>query len=284
MCWLCDTYGDLNYSNGLWYLNPRNYARNMYKLRAPGEGFSGVLKGGGETGATAPGPRLPELLDAMEKSKEEFERVRTEWYESVKNAGGSSQVVPLGDADKVLELCSPIGLIDCICRKGFRARDERNELEYTCMGMGVGMLKWERWPERYKGGVKLVNTDEAKEWNHEMDKRGFVHILMLFGAPYIGGFCQCEYPDCEQIRMAVDFGLLLTKGHYVAVVDYDKCNGCGICAQRCQFGALKYEVGIQRANIDQLRCYGCGLCETGCPREAITLVERKSIPVLAEVW
>ena len=284
MCWLCEQYGDPEHGNGLWYLNPRNYSRNMYKLRPPGEGFGGVLAGGGETGASAGGPKFPELLEAMEKSKEEFERVRTEMYDSVKNAGGSSQVVPLRDADKVLELCSPVGLIDCVCRKRFRARDERNELEYTCMGMGVGMLKWERWPERYKGGVKFVNVAEAKEWNHEMDRRGFVHILMLFGTPYIGGFCQCEYPDCEQIRMAVDFGLLLTKGHYVAVVDYDKCNGCGICAQRCQFGALKYEVGIQKANIDQLRCYGCGLCETGCPREAIRLVERKSIPALAEVW
>ena len=47
------------------------------------------------------------------------------------------------------------------------------------MGMGVGMLKWERWPERYKGGVKFVNIEEAKEWNHEMDRRA--HEAGLFG-------------------------------------------------------------------------------------------------------
>ena len=186
MCWLCDDYGDPNQGGGIWYLNSKNYARNMYKLRLPGEGFKGVLEGSAETGASAPGPKLPDLLEAMEKSQEEFERVRKEMYDAVKNAGGSSQVVPLKDADKVLGLCSPIGLIDCICRKMFRATDERNELEYTCMGMGVGMLKWERWPERYKGGVKLVNLDEAREWNHKMDKRGFVHFLMLFGAPISG--------------------------------------------------------------------------------------------------
>jgi NAD-dependent dihydropyrimidine dehydrogenase PreA subunit len=202
----------------------------------------------------------------------------------MRETGQGSQVVPLEDADKVLELSSPIGLIACICRKEVRAIDERNEHEYTCMGMGVGMLKWERWPERYKGGVKFVNIDEAKEWNHEMDRRGFVHILMLFGAPFIGGFCQCDYPDCNALRNAVDFGVGPLKGHYVAVVDYDKCNGCGICAQRCQWGALKFEVTNEKANVDVFKCYGCGLCETGCPRGAIRLLDRKDVPAVAEVW
>ncbi len=84
--------------------------------------------------------------------------------------------------------------------------------------------------------------------------------------------------------MAVDYGVMLTRGHYVAEVDYDICNGCGVCAQRCQFGALKFEVGKVVAHIDQFKCYGCGLCESGCPRKAIKLVERTSLPALAEVW
>jgi len=279
MCWLCDQFGDAEHGDGIWYLNPWNYARNMYKLRAPGEGFKGA-EVGLETGARS-GPGMGDILAAVENNDHaEYDRI----VHIMQERGQGSQVIPLEDADRVLELCSPIGLIGCICRKGARAIDERNELEYTCMGMGVGMLKWERWPERYKGGVKFVNLEEAKEWNHEMDKRGFVHILMLFGAPFIGGFCQCDYPDCGALRNAVDFGIGTLKSHYVAVVDYDKCNGCGICAQRCQWGALKFEVTSEKANIDQFKCYGCGLCETGCPRGAIKLVDRKSIPALAEVW
>jgi NAD-dependent dihydropyrimidine dehydrogenase PreA subunit len=157
-------------------------------------------------------------------------------------------------------------------------------MEYTCMGMGVGMLKWERWPERYKGGVKFVNIEEAIEWNEEMDRRGFCHILMMFGAPFIGGFCQCDYPECGALRNAVDFGIGTMKSHFLAMVDYDKCNGCGICAQRCQWGALKYEVTIEKPNIDLYKCYGCGICETGCPRNAISLVGRDTMPALSEVW
>jgi len=280
MCWLCDQFGDSRYGDGVWYLNPRNYARNMYKLRAPGEAFKGA-EAGLETGAGGGGPTQGDMLNAIENNDHaEFHRIT----DIMQARGQGSQIVPLEHADRVLELSSPIGLIACLCRKAARAIDERNEMEYTCMGMGVGMLKWERWPERYKGGVSFVNVAEAIEWNHEMDRRGFVHILMLFGAPFIGGFCQCDYPDCGALRNAVDFGIGSLKGHDVAMVDYDKCNGCGVCAQRCQWGALKFEVTTEKANIDPFKCYGCGLCQTGCPRSAIRLVPRVEVPAVAEVW
>ncbi len=42
MCDLCKQYGSQEHGDGVWYLNPYNYARNMYKLRAPGVGHQGV--------------------------------------------------------------------------------------------------------------------------------------------------------------------------------------------------------------------------------------------------
>ncbi len=282
MCWLCDQYGDPQYGGGYYYLNPHNYSRNMYKLRAPGSGATGA--GVFPEGGVPSRRNIPHLLDALETGDYNMAAEIREEIHAGTFTGGGGQVVALRDADKVLELSSPVGLIACICRKLLRAIDERNEHEYTCMGMGVGMLKWERWPERYKGGVGFVNVDEAKEWNHEMDRRGFVHILMLFGAPYIGGFCQCDYPDCMTLRLGVDFGLNIIKGHDVAMLDYDKCNGCGICVQRCQWGAVKFEVTTNKTNIDQHKCYGCGLCESGCPRNAIYLEPRANVPAVAEVW
>jgi len=279
MCYLCDDFGD----GSIWYLNPKNYARNMYKLRLPGEGFKGP-EAGLETGAPS-GPTLMDLINAMEKGdSEEVARVKHH-LDNIKGAGQEGQVIPLRDAEKAIDLMTCIGIMRCACRSGTRAKDERNEYEYTCMGMGVGMLKWERWPERYKGGVKFLTPEQAKEWNREMDKRGFCHLLMIFEPPFIGGFCQCDYPNCSLIRSAVDFGVgALLKSHYVAQVDYELCNGCTICASRCKWGALKFEVTIEKPNIDQFKCYGCGLCETGCPREAIKLVERTSLPGLANVW
>lgn len=280
MCYLCDGYGD----GGIWYFNPKNYARNMYSLRTPGQERKKATTLSEQ--AASSGPTLEDLVVASEKGDlQEYDRIRKSIADGVRRVGHEGQVVPLKDADRVLELCSPLALISCMCRRTRRATDERNEHDYTCLGMGVGMLKWERWPERYKGGAKFLTIEEAKEWNHRLDKKGFVHILMLYGTPYIGGFCQCDFPDCNLIRESVDFGIAsLLKSHYVAQVDYDVCNGCGICAQRCQFGALKFEVTSRKANVDQFKCYGCGLCETGCPRKAIALMERKSLPALADVW
>ncbi len=128
--------------------------------------------------------------------------------------------------------------------------------------------------------------EEVKDWLKKWNKRGFMHAIMTVGIGYIEGICNCEYPACGAIRNRLDLGVesVLLKGHFIARVDYDSCNGCGICVQRCQFGAAKYEVRIDKANIDPMRCFGCGLCETGCPRNAITMVDKTSLPGMREVW
>ena len=53
------------------------------------------------------------------------------------------------------------------------------------------------------------------------------------------------------------------------VIDYEKCDGCGKCAQHCKFGAIKMVNG--KPVINQFLCEGCGVCENVCPRHAIHL-------------
>jgi Pyruvate/2-oxoacid:ferredoxin oxidoreductase delta subunit len=270
----------------LWYLNPRNYTRQMYTVRKPDAGRK-TLSGEAEA-ATAIGLEKM-IVDAMEEGPEQFEQARQIFRDGMDMSMGTiggwdGQVLPLQDAEKVIEIASPKALIGCVCRQRFLGIDERSKDECTCMGLGTGMLKWERWPERYKGGTHWVSTEESKEWLRRMNKRGFVHTLMIFGNRFIGGVCNCDYPACDALVMRLDFGFFMLKGHHIAVVDYDQCNGCGLCVQRCQFGALKMNVTIDKANIDSTRCFGCGLCETICPKVAISLVERAKIPALKESW
>ena len=87
MCWLCDEYGDKNYGNGFWYLNPRNYSRNMYKLREPGQAptGAGVYLEGGKRG----GPGLQDLLLAQEEGRvEEALELLAQIYDSARAVGG----------------------------------------------------------------------------------------------------------------------------------------------------------------------------------------------------
>ncbi len=55
-----------------------------------------------------------------------------------------------------------------------------------------------------------------------------------------------------------------------AVVDNEKCLGCGSCIKECPNGAIALdENGI--ASVDKDKCTGCKRCVKACPIEAINL-------------
>ena len=53
-------------------------------------------------------------------------------------------------------------------------------------------------------------------------------------------------------------------------IDLAKCNGCGVCVERCPTGALAMREGqVFMARPDL--CSYCATCEDVCPTEAIAL-------------
>jgi MinD superfamily P-loop ATPase len=56
----------------------------------------------------------------------------------------------------------------------------------------------------------------------------------------------------------------------VAVIDPEKCDQCGKCAEACRFEA------IRDLQVDPISCEGCGVCFHICPRGAILLKEVQS--------
>lgn len=56
-----------------------------------------------------------------------------------------------------------------------------------------------------------------------------------------------------------------------AVVDLDKCIGCGICAKVCP--AVAIAVTDRKASINEADCRGCAGCEQRCPVYAIKMVK-----------
>jgi MinD superfamily P-loop ATPase len=58
------------------------------------------------------------------------------------------------------------------------------------------------------------------------------------------------------------------------VVDGERCNACGECADRCRFGAIRAPEGGSAGpyEVEPISCEGCGVCADTCPEEAVSLV------------
>ena len=55
----------------------------------------------------------------------------------------------------------------------------------------------------------------------------------------------------------------------IAVIDENKCTGCGICETKCVFKAVQVEDG--KAKVSPFTCEGCSRCAVNCPENAITI-------------
>lgn len=112
-------------------------------------------------------------------------------------------------------------------------------------------------------------------------------------ADLMGGFLECKYGclgfgDCER---ACPFDAIRV-GNGRAVVDEDKCTGCGICVDVCPRGLIKLfprdakvllrcnspEPGKVVASACEGGCIACGLCERACPVGAIKM--ENNLPVI----
>ena len=85
-------------------------------------------------------------------------------------------------------------------------------------------------------------------------------------------------------KVSVDNGFILNYETHSPLINAEKCNGCGICFQKCPAaGALLQGkaprvgayVAIRRELCRFFDDAACTLCRDVCPREAITLTDRR---------
>lgn len=79
--------------------------------------------------------------------------------------------------------------------------------------------------------------------------------------------CDVEEPNCH-IFVKPEFKTAKAATVPVPKVDKEKCTGCGICGEVCQYSAIVCMKG--NVLVFPELCHGCGGCMRFCPEKAIT--------------
>ena len=193
-------------------------------------------------------------------------------------------VVPYRQAREIV-LRNPenIVLLDCPCRA---VRPNPCLPLDVCLIIGdpVAQFILDHQPKR----ARKIGVEEAVRVLKETDERGHVHHA-FFKEAVLGRFyaiCNCCSCCCGAIQAHKSGVPMLCSSGYMAVVDQDKCVGCGNCTKYCQFNAMRVQEkdGRKVLRIRPKRCMGCGICVSKCPKDALSLVlaPEKGAPLKVE--
>jgi ferredoxin len=285
MCQFCAQHGEGN----KWYLQAKNYARELVNDERLGwlRGYllaPHPLARVEEQLAAQPVEALATLFnqgqpvgDAAEFKAQVRERMLRDHY---------GQVVPLEDAEAILDHTVSVARVACVCRSMLLGkRDAR-----FCYGFVGFDADW--WPKKgepprpeFSSDLEVLTPEEAKRAMRAHDREGLVHGVYTFITPFVGAICNCTNRDCIALRSRAELDLaLFFKGEYVAQIDQEACTGCRDCLGMCNFGAVTYSRSLERCSVNPFGCFGCGVCRAGCASGAITLVDRAALPAVAQDW
>ena len=262
MCEFCIQHGE----GKKWYLVMRNYSRELWAQEGRAEFIEDFAahfedKYGKAVGLVDPVRDIPVVSRFVRRMVIRKQKAM-HW----------GQVVPIEDVEQIVDLQDSIVRLPCGCRSLTTGRQVR-----YCFGIGIDLIGiLNKYPD-YSHSLEVLEREETKKILRSFDKQGMVHTIWTFKTPYIGAICNCDQ-DCLAYRLHVKASLAekMFRAEYVALVDWDLCNGCKKCLLHCQFGAIRYSNTMKRITIEMKQCYGCGVCRVVCDRGAITLKPRAS--------
>ena len=129
--------------------------------------------------------------------------------------------------------------------------------------------------KRSDGEYRDLSPEEAKGLLKELHQEGLMHAFYacMRSKGWFYVICGCERDICFPFKAHQAAGGVLSPGPDIVTLDRERCTGCGMCVERCHFGANRLANGF--SEVDLARCYGCGLCVSTCTGDARQMVKRE---------
>ncbi len=180
---------------------------------------------------------------------------------------GKQEILDMDSVNNIIASSETLAVTKCTCRVIANKCDKPLE---ACIQVGNAA--------KYtidRGTGREVSKDEAYKIIKKCEEKGLVHVTM--NKAHVGHFiCNCCECCCQTLPLIISERLNLTApSRFLAVVDEELCSGCGICLERCKFGAIEIVNDIALINAEN--CLGCGLCNVTCHESSIRLVEVRPI-------
>ena len=191
-----------------------------------------------------------------------------------KSIKAGMEVRPFESAVEIIADARSWGVVECICRK------QKELIGDPCQHPLDVCLVFNQRPGAFEGStiVHSLTREEAEATLRQAADEGLVHSVSnnQEGLWYICNCCTCS---CGILRGMAELGIANTiaRSAFCNQVDEDKCTGCGLCVDECQFGAL---IVNDIAAVNQTRCTGCGVCVQACPDDALSLFRRPDEEIL----
>jgi len=194
-----------------------------------------------------------------------------------------NQIIPMVVLEHFLKKAKFRYLVDCGCRIGRKC--ENHDYRLGCMYLGQPAANIDLTaPWRIQKHGHYATFEDAMDQARRAIENGLIPTLgrlrgdvialgILPDDGHLMSICFCCSCCCafNSLKFATtELRHLFTRMEGVKVeVDPDLCDGCGVCATNCMYGAMK--MIDDKAQINQDFCLGCGRCETRCPNSAISI-------------
>jgi NAD-dependent dihydropyrimidine dehydrogenase PreA subunit len=183
---------------------------------------------------------------------------------------------PYEKVAEIIEGADSVYLTECLCRirKGKMGESCEAPTDVCIVFDNYGKMMAET------GNAKPISKKKAMEVLEQAENAGLIHnsLNVEKGNQFVCNCCGC---CCAILKGVTKLNIpsAVVKSDFNLEVDFDRCDGCGTCVDRCHLKAVSIKNDKSVLNRD--RCVGCGVCIPTCPTKARYLVRKspeESVP------